>query len=94
MKIQFAPEAETDLRDTLQYIAERNPRAAKNLGDRVLALIERLAACDFDGQQQQLTTGEIVHSWPVAPFRVYYQRRGDVLYVLRVYHHARQPIAE
>lgn len=92
MKIRFAPQAEADLRDTLQYIGERNPRAAKKLGERVLAVIEMLAARELDGQEQRLTTGEVVHSWPVPPFRIYYRREGDELQVLRIYHHARRPI--
>jgi len=93
VRIRFAPQAEADLRGTLEYIGERNPRAAKKLAERVLAVIEMLAAREFEGQTQRLTTGELVHSWPVPPFRIYYQRQGDELQVLRVYHHARRPIA-
>jgi len=93
VRIRFAPQAEADLRDTLEYIGERNPRAAKKLVERVLAVVEMLAAGEFAGQMQRLTTGEVVHSWPVPPFRIYYRRQGDELQVLRVYHHARRPIA-
>jgi hypothetical protein len=36
--------------------------------------------------------GSRVRSWPIPPFRVYYQRRGAELVVLRVYHQARRPL--
>lgn len=93
MNVQFAPQAEADLRESLEYIRERNPPAAEKLGNRILAVIEMLAAGEVHGQEQRLTTGEVVSSWPVPPFRIYYRRQGDVLQVLRVYHHARRPIA-
>jgi hypothetical protein len=40
-----------------------------------------------------------IEGWPravrehyIRPFRVYYERRPGVLYVVRLYHHAREPI--
>ena len=63
------------------------------LGDRVLGVVKRLAAGRFEGQTQRLTTGEVVHSWPVPPFRIYYQRHPDELLIVRVYHQSRRPIA-
>jgi plasmid stabilization system protein ParE len=92
--MRFAPQAEADLREALQYIRDRNAQAAHKLGERILAVLERLAAGDFEGHEQRLTTGEVVHSWPAPPFRIYYQRRAGVLHVLRIYHRARKPIVE
>lgn len=60
---------------------------------RVFDTLEKLAAGDMEGPQQQLTTGELVRSWPVPPFRIYYQRGEGELRVFRIYHHARRPIA-
>ena len=94
MSVRFAPEAVADLAATLEYISERNPAAARRLADRVLDVIHHIASGDFDGPEQVLSSGEIVRSWPVHPLRFYYQRSGADLEVLRVYHHARQPITE
>jgi plasmid stabilization system protein ParE len=90
--VWLAPEAEADLQATLDFIRERNPAAAVKLALRVFDALEKLTAGDFEGPQQRLTTGEFVRSWLVPPFRIYYQRRQDVLHVLRIYHHSRHPI--
>ena len=39
-----------------------------------------------------LLTGAAVQVWPVPPFRIYYEWRGEILTVLRIYHGARKPI--
>jgi plasmid stabilization system protein ParE len=77
----------------VEYIAKDNPRAASSLADRVFALVDRLAAGEFDGPEHRLSNGQLVRSWPVPPLRVYYQRLAKELRVLRIYHHARRPIA-
>lgn len=93
MKVLLSPEAEADLQATLDFIRERNPTASIMLAVRVFDTLEKLAAGDMEGPQQRLTTGEFVRSWPVPPFRIYYQRGQDELRVFRIYHHARRPIA-
>jgi plasmid stabilization system protein ParE len=85
-------EAETDLADALAYIAARSPAAAQDLYERVTALVTDLDAGALDGPKEQLKIGEKLRSWPVYPFRIYYERRGATLYVLRFYHQARRPI--
>lgn len=92
MTLSFSPEAEEDLVAVVSYLAERNPIAARELGQRIFAALDRIAAGDFEGIEQTLRSGDVVRSWPVPPVRVYYQRRGDGLWVLRIYHQARPPI--
>ena len=93
MNVRFSPEAEVDLLSTVEHIARANPRAADALSKRVLAVIEHLAAGDFDGPESRISSGESVHSWPVPPLRIYYKRQADTFFVVRVYHHAREPIS-
>jgi len=93
VKVLLAPEAEADLQATLEFIAERNPGAALKLARQVFTRLRRLSEDRVDGPQHQLTSGETVRSWLIPPFRVYYQRQRDVLWVLRLYHHARRPIS-
>ena len=92
MRVLFAPEAEADLEELLDYIAERNPRAAAELEQRIFSIVERLASRELEGPEQRLLSGKIVKSWPVPPFRIYYQRAVDVLQIVRVYHQARRPL--
>jgi len=35
-----------------------------------------------------------VRAWPVRPYRVYYERHGDGLLVVRIYHQARRVIEQ
>ncbi len=92
MTISFAPEAEEDFRALVKYVAERNPAAAPSLSDRIFAIVDQLAAGDFDGPEVQLVTGEWVRSWAAPPVRIYYQRHANALWVVRIYHQARPPI--
>lgn len=93
MTIYFSPEAEADFATVVGYLAERNPTAAAELGQRIFAMLDQLAAGEFEGTEQTLVTGELVRSWAVPPVRLYYQRHADGLWVVRIYHHARAPIA-
>jgi plasmid stabilization system protein ParE len=81
--IRFAPQAEADFVTVIGYLAERNPVAAQAFGERILALIDKLAAGDFEGAEQTLVSGEVVRSWPVPPVRIYYQRQADAFWILR-----------
>jgi len=92
--VLFSPEAEADLLAALDYIRERNSGAVLKLAERVFSTLEQLASEPIDGPEHTLTTGELVRGWPIRPFRIYYQRRSDAIYVLRVYHHARRPIVK
>ena len=44
MTIHFAPQAEADFAAVIGYLAERNPVAAQEFGERIFALIDKLAA--------------------------------------------------
>ncbi len=92
MKIVFAPEAEQDLWAALDFLAARRPSAAAHLLGNVGTLVRRLADGDFEGPEARLRSGEAVRSWPVSPYRLYYQRSHDELRVVRIYHQARRPI--
>ena len=92
MTIYFAPEAEADFAAVVGYLVERNPVAASELADRIFAIIDRLAANEFEGPEQTLISGDVVRSWPVQPVRIYYQRHGDAFWVLRIYHQSQTPI--
>jgi len=54
--------------------------------------LERLEVLPIDGPEATLSDGARVRSWPVPPFRVYYQRRAADLLVVRLYDQRRAPI--
>jgi plasmid stabilization system protein ParE len=93
VKIRFSPRARDDRRSAVEYLTGRNPGAAAELRDQLLLTIQRLADGEFQGPEVQLRSGAIVRSWPVVPYRIYYQRSTDLLRIVRVYHQAREPIA-
>ena len=92
MNIAYTDEAIADILDAITYLNERNPTAAVNLDADIADCIERLAGGEFDGPVSRLRSGSIVRSWPVPPFRIYYQRHAGERLILRVYHQTRRPI--
>lgn len=93
MNIVYTEEALADILDAIAYLNERNPAAASNLDTDLAACIEHLAAGEFEGPVSRLRSGSVVRSWPVPPFRIYYQRQLRELLILRIYHQTRRPIA-
>ena len=93
MNIIWSPEALADLEEAVDYLVERSAPAAERLATGVVALVERLASEELDGPEHVLGNGERVHGWPFPPFRIYYQRTPDGLFIVRVYHQRREPIA-
>lgn len=93
MNVVWAPEALDDVTAAVDYLVTHHARdAANKLVVRLLALTEKLATEPIDGPEQMLTNGQRVRGWPLPPFRVYYQRNGDALTVLRVYHQRKVPL--
>ncbi len=92
MIVNYTEDALADIVEAITYLNERNPTAATNLDAEISRCIQRLAANEFDGPVSQLRSGKAVRSWPVPPFRIYYQRRPDGLLIVRVYHQAGRPI--
>lgn len=92
MKVLFSEEAEQDLEDAVSYLLEQNPAAAGRLIESVFDLAQRLAEGRFDGPWQVLSDGRCIQSWPLPPYRLFYQRAQDSLIVLRVYHQQRRPL--
>ena len=55
----------------------------------MLGLIEWLAVEPVLGPSHVLRNGDVVHGWPIKPFRIYYQRDSASFRVVRIYHEAR-----
>lgn len=94
-RVSFATTARRDLDAQLDYLAERNPAASLALSDSIDATLAMLAgrAPRLDGPEVLLDTGERCRRVFVHPVAIYYQRAPGEVLVVRVYHHAREPIA-
>jgi plasmid stabilization system protein ParE len=92
LKVTYTEDAVADLVEAISYLNDRNPTAAANLDTELSRCIDRLAAHEFDGPVSRLRSGDVVRSWAVPPFRIYYQRHSDELLIVRVYHQSRRPI--
>lgn len=87
-----SPEALRDLTAIHDFIAQENPRAAQRVLDRLTEMFRRLAEGQVQGSEVRLTDGRRVRSWPLPPYRIYYQRTSSEMVIVRVYHQARQSI--
>jgi plasmid stabilization system protein ParE len=79
MTIQFAPEAEPDF--VVEFLLDRNPSAAAEIGQRIFEVLDRLAANELEGA---------AYSSPVPPFRIH----GSALSMIGIHHQARTPLAK
>ena len=93
-RIELTVAARRDIDAQIDYLAERNPAAALALSGAIAATLAMLAQREprFDGPEAKLSTEERCRRVFVHPVAIYYRRAPDALVVLRVYHHAREPI--
>ena len=94
MSIRWTASAHRDYAAAVTYLAERDIRAARRLVERVRLALVDLGEGRVEGPAFTLTNGEEVRGWLVSPFRIYYQRDGQTLVVLRLYDQRRAPIAD
>lgn len=93
-RVELTDEARADLRDVVGYIAERNPTAAESLRAAIERAVAALASTEprMDGVLVSLRDGSDARRVFVHPVAIFYEREPGVLRVLRVYHHAREPL--
>jgi plasmid stabilization system protein ParE len=93
-QVEMTDDAENDLASHLAYLEAHNPMAALQFLDRVNHTLTLLASVSprLDGAATHLKNGRRCRRMPSLPAVILYTRRPGVLVVLRVYHHARQPI--
>ncbi len=92
MTVRLSRLAELDLAEASDSLDQRSPEAAARLLARFEEAMQLLASGVVEGRPVELTDGRRVQAWLLNPYRIYYQREGAFLEVLRVYHSARRPI--
>ncbi len=87
MRVEWLPEAKRNLGSQLAYIAERDPGAAIDMGDAILATVARLAGYPESGRPGRVRgTRELVVAG--TPYVVVYRADLAAVVILRVLHGA------
>ena len=92
MNFIISDRAEREITDAVTFVAANDPQAAERLLDRFYTTFQRLANGELQGPWSRLADGQIVQSWPVLPYRIYYQRSPGQTITVRVHHGSRRPI--
>jgi toxin ParE1/3/4 len=89
VRIAWLRAAERNLEEQLEYIAERNPRAANTLADKIDATVASLADHPRRGRPGRIAgTRELVV--PGTPYVVVYMLGADYVRIHRVLHGAQR----
>ncbi len=87
MRIEWLPEAERNLAAQLEWVAERNPRAAIDMGDAIFSAIDRLADHPAMARPGRVAaTRELVILG--TPYVVVYRIEPDAVVIMRILHGA------
>lgn len=92
MKVRFSPRATQDIIHIADYLAERNPTAARAVDAAIRRAVDLLG--EFSGSGRALTQRLNVRVMPLAryPYLVFYTVAADEVLVLHIRHGARAPI--
>jgi toxin ParE1/3/4 len=85
--IQWADEAQMDFAGLLGWLNDRNPSAAADVAEEVLAAVERLARFPHSGRVGR-RTGTRELAIPGRPYLVIYQTHGGIVSIVRLLHGA------
>lgn len=89
MRVEWLPVADHNRASQLNYIAERNPQAAIDVGDAIEAAVSRLAVHPHSGRPGRIKgTRELVVNG--TPFVIAYRIERNAIVVLRLLHGAQR----
>ena len=91
MNIRFTPSARKQFLGALAFIRTDNPTAARKLRQRVEMILRRL--------EEFPESGRIIPEFPdlryrevvISPYRFFYQVKGEIIWVVAVWHGAQLP---
>ncbi len=90
-QVIWTPRSLSTLQELVEFVAARNPDAARRLGRRILNRVELIGKHPLIAERfHPLARGDI-RDYPVPPVRLIYRvhRERGVIYVLTVWHGAR-----
>ena len=91
MKVNFTPSARSQFLSALSYIRKDKPSAAINFRNKAEKILRRL--------EDYPESGRIVPEFPelpyreviISPYRFFYKTKGDVVWIVAVWHGAQLP---
>ena len=92
MRLAWTPQALADLDRVLTYIAERNPRAATSIAQRIEATVATIPLMPLAGRYDR-ETGVFCRVVPRLPLLIIYNlnHEDDVAEIIAVFHTSRDP---
>ncbi len=91
MNVQFTPSARTQFLSALSFIREDKPSAAINFRNKAEKILRRLEDFPESGriipEFPELTYREVI----ISPYRFFYKAKGDVVWIVAVWHGAQLP---
>ena len=87
----FHPEAEIDLDEIWEFIAQDNPRAADKVTEDILSALSALVSSPHIGHRRPRLTSRPVRFWQVRNYLVAYAPEETPLWVIAVIHDRRSP---
>jgi addiction module RelE/StbE family toxin len=87
--IRWAPQAADDLAAIRDFIARDSPQYARLVCQRIMAKIEQLTSFPLMGRVVPELENPAVRELIVAPYRIVYRVRADVVEVATIFHAAR-----
>lgn len=91
MKVRFTPSARIQFFSALAYIRRDNPAATFDFRHRAEKVLKRLERFPESGRVvpefPDLPYREVV----ISPYRFYYRVKGDIVWIVAVWHGARLP---
>jgi toxin ParE1/3/4 len=91
VKVQFTPSARGQFLSALTFIRRDKPSAAVNFRNKAETILRRLGAFPESGriipEFPELPYREVI----VSPYRFFYKVKGDVVWIVAVWHGAQLP---
>jgi addiction module RelE/StbE family toxin len=87
--IRWAPQAADDLEAIRDFIARDSPHYARLVCRRIVASIEQLALFPLMGRVVPEMAMSDIRELIVAPYRIVYRIRGDIIEIATIFHAAR-----
>ncbi len=89
MRLRWSAEARQQLIEARSYIAQDNPRAARDLALAIRSTAERLLVFPHSGRLDA-EIGARICVVPGTPYALHYDVAGDIVRILSVWHGARR----
>ncbi len=86
MKIEYSPESVHDLTRLREFIAIKNPPAAKRIAMELLAGIKKLGQFPLLGQEVKIAESDQIRDLIIEDFIIRYLISKEIIYILRVWH--------